>query len=307
MHDPVCIKTFETGALREKRRTAEALLDNCILCPRKCRVKRSSGKLGVCRTGTEAVVSAFDAHFGEEAPLVGSGGSGTIFFSYCNLLCSFCQNHGISHGGQGERVSPDQLAWMMLDLQRQGCHNINWVTPSHVVPQILAALEIAIPQGLALPLVYNTGGYDRVDTLKLLEGVVDIYMPDLKFFHAGTARLAGVPEDYFAVAMEAVVEMHRQVGDLVVDRLGLARRGLLVRHLVLPENLAGTKEIMAFLAEKVSSETYVNIMAQYRPCGPAAGIPSLSRSVIVDEYEKALQIAAKQGITRLDTRRPRFF
>jgi len=307
MNEPGYIESFETGALADKARLARTRLTCCTLCPRQCRVDRTAGETGICRTGEKAVVSGFDAHFGEEAPLVGSKGSGTIFFSNCNLLCNFCQNYRISHGGEGELVTADQLAWMMLDLQNQGCHNINLVTPSHVVPQILAALEIAIPQGLTLPLVYNTGGYDRVETLFLLDGIVDIYMPDVKFFHAETARLAGVPEDYPETAMTAIAEMHRQVGDLVINRSGLAYHGLLVRHLVLPEILAGTKEIMTFLAKRISVATYVNIMAQYRPLGTAGKIPALARAVSAGEYKAALNTALEQGITRLDSRQRRFF
>ncbi|MEA1967663.1 MAG: radical SAM protein [Thermodesulfobacteriota bacterium] len=299
---PVYIKTFEKGLLKEKALQAREMLKNCTLCPRKCGVDRISGEPGICRTGKNAIVCSFNPHFGEELPLVGKNGSGTIFFSFCNMLCNFCQNYEISHQGEGQKTSHDQLAAMMLALQQQGCHNINFVTPSHVVPQILSALERAVPLGLKLPIVYNTGAYDSVETLKLLDGVVDIYMPDFKFIDVEVARLAGVPEDYPETAEKAIIEMHRQVGDLVVDSSGIAQHGLLLRHLVLPGDLAGTGKIMKFLAEEVSCRTYVNIMSQYRPCGTAYKIKPLSRQITIKEYKEAFRISEEQGITRFDKR-----
>jgi putative pyruvate formate lyase activating enzyme len=299
---PGYVTLFERGVLGERVRQAKEILEDCRLCPRACGVNRLEGEFGFCRTGPEAVVASFHPHFGEEAPLVGEGGSGTIFIAYCNLGCLFCQNYEISHLGEGEPASGGRLARMMLSLQAMGCHNINIVTPTHVVPQILEALEIAVPEGLSLPLVYNSGGYDRVSTLKLLEGVVDIYMPDFKFWESGISGELGEAPDYPEVAREAIREMHRQVGDLILDEKELAVRGLLVRHLVLPEGLAGTQPILRFLAREISPNTYVNVMDQYRPCGKAFAHPRLSRTLTSREYLDALALAWKAGLKRLDQR-----
>jgi putative pyruvate formate lyase activating enzyme len=251
------------------------------------------------------VVASYGAHFGEEGPLVGRYGSGTIFFSYCNLSCLYCQNYTISQLGEGSPISSQELAEMMLSLQRRGCHNINLVSPSHVVAHILEALEIAAGRGLRLPLVYNTGGYDSVATLRLLDGVIDIYMPDMKYSDEKTAeRLSGI-KDYPRVNRAAVKEMHRQVGDLEIDDTGLARRGLLVRHLVLPHGLAGTPEIVSFLAREVSPDTYTNIMAQYHPCYQAASLPQLARPLSEAEFAEAVGLARRQGLKRLDRDAPR--
>jgi putative pyruvate formate lyase activating enzyme len=301
--EPSYIKTFEKGLLKEKIHNAYSQLKSCGLCPRKCGVDRLSGETGTCNTGKLAWVSSYNPHFGEEDPLVGSHGSGTIFFTHCNLLCLFCQNFDISHQSCGQEVSSDELAAMMLDLQNQGCHNINFVTPSHVVPQILSAVEIAIQHGLCVPLVFNTGGYDRVATLRLLEGIFDIYMPDFKFWDSQVAEDACQARDYPEVARKALLEMHRQVGDLQLDEEGIARRGLLIRHLVLPGGLAGTREIMRFIAQRLSRNSYVNIMSQYRPCGRAAEVRGLSSHLAAKEYQMAVQAAKEEGINRLD--RPR--
>ena len=300
------IKTFEKGLLQEKIKTAYKLLNPCNLCPRKCRVDRLSDETGICKTGKRAWVSSYNSHFGEEAPLVGRHGSGTIFFTHCNLMCLFCQNFDISHEGHGQKVSNEELAAIMLTLQRQGCHNINFVTPSHVVPQILAALEIAIQEGLSVPLVYNSGGYDLPSTLRLLEGVFDIYMPDFKFWDAEVAESACQAADYAEVACKALKEMQRQVGDLIISDDGVARRGLLIRHLVLPNEMAGTRNIMRFIAREISIRSYVNIMPQYRPCGRAAEINGLNTFLSTADYRSALQAAKKEGITRLDQRRRTF-
>lgn len=300
---PAYLETFKKGLLREKIKQAFEILNCCTLCPRLCGADRISGELGICKTGKYARVSSFNPHFGEEAPLVGTDGSGTIFFTHCNLLCNFCQNYDISHEGYGENVSHEELAKIMLFLQRSGCHNINFVTPTHVVPQILAALEPAIEGGLSVPLVYNTGAYDRVETLKLLEGVVDIYMPDFKFWDPKIAKATCNAENYPEAAREALAEMHRQVGDLVANESGIAERGLLVRHLVLPKGLAGTRGVMRFIAQKISANTYVNIMPQYRPCGRAAEVKELAGYPSRGEFETALQEANEEGITRLDSRR----
>ena len=306
MHKPAYLKLGDRQ-LHEKCKEAVAALSRCTLCPRRCKVDRASGETGFCRTGSEAVVSSFNAHFGEEAPLVGSNGSGTIFFTHCNLLCNFCQNYEISHLGEGAAVTDRQLADIMLHLQSQGCHNINFVTPSHVVPQILSATRLAARDGLCIPLVFNTGGYDLDKTLKLLEGVIDIYMPDFKFWEAAIAEQTCKAPDYRDVACSALKEMHRQVGDLKIDNRGLAYRGLLVRHLVLPGGLAGTRAVMRFIAREISDRTYVNIMPQYRPCGLAHEVPSLSAALPPETYREALQMATEEGITRLDNRRPIFF
>ncbi|MEW6067229.1 MAG: radical SAM protein [Nitrospirota bacterium] len=248
------------------------------------------------------MVSSFNPHFGEEDPLVGEHGSGTIFMTNCNLLCVFCQNWEISHIGEGSEVGSKDLANMMIYLQRQGCHNINFVTPTHVVSQIMDALPHAIENGLNVPLVYNTGGYDSVDTLKLLDGIFDIYMPDFKFWDTEMSRKYLKAPDYPERAREAIKEMHRQVGDLTLDRNGIAFRGILLRHLVMPGGTAGTREIMRFIARDISPNTYVNIMDQYRPCGNAYKYPPLNRCITDEEYEEALKAAREEGITRLDKR-----
>lgn len=304
--EPAYIETFQKGLLKEKIKKAHKMLAACVLCPRRCKVDRLSGETGVCKTGEQAYVSSYNAHFGEEAPLVGKHGSGTIFFTHCNLLCIFCQNYDISHQGHGQEVSTEQLASIMLYLQNAGCHNINFVTPSHVVPQILAALEIAADMGLSVPLVYNSGGYDSTHTLKLLEGVVDIYMPDFKFWDPEIAKQACDAEDYPEMARQALIEMHRQVGDLVTDEAGIAQRGLLLRHLVLPNGLAGTRQAMQFIAKKISPNTYVNIMPQYRPCGRADEIKELSVHLSQKDFTTALEEAIEEGIERHDSRRRRF-
>jgi putative pyruvate formate lyase activating enzyme len=304
--DPAYIDTFKKGLLADKIKTARKVLKSCTLCPRQCKVDRTAGETGVCKTGEKAYVSSFNAHFGEEDPLVGTHGSGTIFFTHCNLMCIFCQNYDISHLGQGEEISDEQLAGIMLALQEKGCHNINFVTPSHVVPQILSALDIAVQKGLSLPLVYNTGGYDAVETLTILDGVFDIYMPDFKFWDPMIAKETCNAKDYPEVAQMALLEMYRQVGDLVIDETGIAKRGILLRHLVLPHGLSGTREIMRFIARHVSKNTYVNIMAQYRPCGRAGEVKELSFHLSQKDYETALQAAEEEGIRRLDRRRRRF-
>lgn len=274
-------------------------LQACTICPRKCSVNRLENELGHCKTGRQAIVCSFHPHFGEEPELVGSHGSGTIFFSYCSLLCNFCQNFEISHLGDGRPVSDTELADMMLELQQMGCHNINLVTPTHVVPQITAALQIAREKGLRLPLVYNSSGYDRVSTLKLLDGLVDIYMPDFKFWSADIAAKTCNAPDYPKVARKAITEMYRQVGTLQTNSAGIASRGLLIRHLVLPEDLAGTREIARFIARELSPDTYVNIMPQYRPCGLAHLTKGLDRRLTANEYLAAIKIARDRGLTRI--------
>ena len=298
--EPAYIRTFEQGLFKEKIAKAYSLLKSCTLCPRKCGVDRTTGETGICNTAKLAWVSSYNPHFGEEEPLVGTHGSGTIFFTHCNLLCNFCQNFDISHHGDGRQITDDELAGLMLVLQNQGCHNINFVTPSHVVPQILSAVEIAVRRGLSVPLVFNSGGYDRVSTLRLLNGVFDIYMPDFKFWDSHVAEITCQAGDYPEVAQKALVEMHRQVGDLQVNDAGIARRGLLIRHLVLPDGMAGTRKIMRFIAQRISPNSYVNVMSQYRPCGRAAEVKGLDSHLSTDEYRMALKAAIQEGITRLD-------
>ena len=302
MFTPSYIEAHQTGRLADSIKESYKILENCCLCPRKCEVNRLEDEKGICRTGRSAMVSSFNPHFGEEDPLVGTNGSGTIFMTNCNLLCVFCQNWEISHLGEGSEVDSKTLAGIMLQLQRLGCHNINFVTPTHVVPQILDALAYAVDGGLNVPLVYNTGGYDSVETLKLLEGIFDIYMPDFKFWDPEMARKYLKAPDYPERAREAIREMYRQVGDLIQDESGIALKGVLLRHLVMPGGVAGTREIMRFIASEISPDTYVNIMDQYRPCGSANKYPPLDRCITHDEYEEALRAAREEGIRRFDRR-----
>ena len=295
---------LKSGVLARRAQAALDALSDCALCGGMSHADRSGQPPAdsFCHSGRKARVSSAFAHHGEENCLRGSSGSGTIFFSHCNLRCVFCQNFDISWQEQGREIDAEALAELMLSLQRQGCHNVNFVTPSHVVPQILEALVPAAERGLRLPLVYNTGGYDRVETLQWLDGVVDVYMPDLKFVDPGTSGELAAAEDYRQVAFEAVREMHRQVGDLVFDEHRLARRGLLVRHLVMPGGLEETRQIMRFLAREISPDTFVNIMPQYRPEGHAHHHASIDRPLSIDEYEAALRIAREEGLLRFDRR-----
>lgn len=291
-----------TGELAKRAEQAVELLADCAVCAQYCRVNRQKGELGICRGGRHAAVSSFSPHFGEEAPLVGFRGSGTIFFAFCNLKCVFCQNCDISQDGYGDEVSAGELAGMMLDLQEMGCHNVNLVSPSHFVPQILEALVMACDLGLTLPLVYNTGGYDAPAVLDLLDGIIDIYMPDIKFADDDTGRKYTGAAAYYTIARQNVKKMHGQVGDLVMDERGIAVRGLLVRHLVMPGDLARTEEIMEFLAEEISRDTYVNIMEQYYPAYKAFQYPEMNRRISRKEYLAAVETAGKAGLTRLDGR-----
>lgn len=292
------IQAYKCGYLLPLRDSLLRELGSCTLCPRHCQVNRLEGEKGICKTGRQAMVSSYHPHFGEERCLVGRNGSGTIFFTNCNLLCSFCQNYSISHQGNGEEVTDEELAAMMLHLQKQGCHNINFVTPSHVIPQIVSAVAIACEQGLNIPLVYNSGGYDSVESIQMLEGIIDIYMPDLKFSDPVIARETCNAPDYFEVAKKAIREMHRQVGDLKMNSQGIATRGLLVRHLVMPEDAAGTGKIMEFLANEISKDTFVNIMDQYYPCGETWKKCKLGRAITYQEYLKAMNIASSAGLSR---------
>jgi len=296
---PAYLALLDRGELDRRVAAAWTHLEDCDLCARYCHVNRRQTTTGaVCRTGERAAVNSYGQHHGEEDPLRGWNGSGTIFFSWCNLRCVFCLNWEISQKGIGREVEPEELAGMMLALQAEGCHNINLVTPSHVVTQILAAVAIAACRGLRLPLVYNTGGYDSPEALALLDGVIDIYLPDMKYGDSETARQYSKVRNYWEVNQAAVREMYRQVGDLQIDDSGVARRGLLVRHLVLPGDLANTESVLAFLATGISRNTYLNLMDQYFPCYRAWDYPPLDRPITRDEYERAVAVADKYGLRR---------
>jgi len=275
---------------------AYKLLSPCEVCPRKCGVKRLEGERGFCRSDEEVIVSSYNAHFGEEPPLVGNFGSGTIFFTNCNLKCVYCQNYPISQLGNGNKVSLSELAKIMLALQKRKCHNINLVTPTHFVPQILKSLKLAIKMGLHIPIVYNTSGYDSVNTLKLLDGIVDIYLPDARYADDEIARKYSSAPDYFEIMKKALKEMHRQVGDLSLNRMGVAHSGLIVRHLVLPEGLSDTRKIMRFIAREISPHTYISLMAQYFPAYQAGQFPPLSRRINREEYREALRAFEEEGL-----------
>jgi putative pyruvate formate lyase activating enzyme len=297
---PGYLKLHQEGKLSQRIEALWAKLKSCDLCPHQCKDDRLKDQKGKCRTGKRAKVSSFGPHFGEESPLVGRYGSGTIFFTNCNLSCIFCQNYDISHLGEGYEVNEERIAELMISLQNMGCHNINFVTPTHVVPQIVKALPQAIEQGLNVPLVFNTGGYDSVSTLELLDGIVDIYMPDLKYSDNRIAGRYCNAKDYATEARKAIKEMHQQVGDLVIDERGIALRGLLIRHLILPEDLAGTGDAMKFIVRELSKNTYVNVMDQYRPCYRADENPPLDRRITGDEFARAVKTARDLGIKRLD-------
>ncbi len=295
---PGYVELHRSGELQKRIDTLREILKECELCPRKCGVNRLEGEVGFCGAGAELVVSSVSPHFGEEPPLVGFRGSGTIFLTHCNLRCVFCQNYDISHMGNGYVTTPSEMAKKMLRLQGMGCHNINFVTPTHYVPQIVASLPEAIDSGLRLPLVFNCGGYESLEVIKLLAGIIDIYMPDVKYSNGEVAKRYSASPDYPEVIKEVLPEMHRQVGDLNIDKDGIAERGLLIRHLVMPEGLAGTYDLMEFIATEISKDSYVNIMAQYRPMYRAAEFPELNRRITVEEYQEAIEIAGKAGLHR---------
>jgi putative pyruvate formate lyase activating enzyme len=297
---PGYLTLLDQGELEAVATRALRRLENCDVCPWTCRVNRLVGEVGVCQTGARPLLASYGPHMGEERVLSGQRGSGTIFFSRCNMKCQYCQNADISQHGTGTPVDAEELANIMLELQQIGCHNINFVSPSHVVPQIVAAVLIAARAGLRLPLVYNSGGYDSVIMLKTVTGIFDIYMPDMKYGDPTIgSRYSKVP-NYPQINQAAVREMHRQVGDLVVDESGVAVRGLLVRHLVLPNELAGTTEVVEFLAHQISKDTYLNIMDQYRPHYHAAKYPELGRTISLDEWRQAVEAALAAGLHRLD-------
>ncbi len=299
---PAYLETYESGCLAEKVEEALEELRSCRVCPRDCDIDRLADEKAVCKTGRQAQVSSAFPHFGEEDCLRGSQGSGTIFFSHCNLRCVFCQNFDISWEGNGQEMTAREIAALMLSLQEQGCHNINFVTPEHVAPQVLEAVLEAVRLGFKLPIVYNTSAYDSLRSIELLDGVIDIYMPDLKFAEPEVARRLALAENYPETARQAIRAMHDQVGELVFDNEGLAMRGVLVRHLVMPEGLAGTRELMRFLAQEVSPETYVNIMGQYRPAGLVVKRPGryeeIARRTSSEEVQEAFAIARQEGLHR---------
>lgn len=283
----------------EQRITAaQNLLAACELCPRTCGVNRLNDELGYCGAGKRLTVSSYGPHFGEETPLVGSGGSGTVFFTYCNLGCVFCQNYSLSHYHEGAVVTPQQLAQIMMDLQAKGCPNINLVTPTHYMPQILEAVALAAKLGLTLPLVYNCGGYESMAAVRTLNGIVDIYMPDVKFFNPEAATIYADAPDYPAVVQEVLVEMHRQVGDLKFDQRGLATTGLLIRHLVMPGLVDDSIAILDFIARELGPDSYVNVMAQYRPMLNAHKFPAIARSLTAAEYQTVVDHAKTLGLVR---------
>ncbi len=280
----------------DRVKKAYKMLRSCRLCPRRCKVDRLKGEVGFCKAGLAPMVSSFHAHFGEEPPISGFKGSGTIFFTHCSLRCVFCQNHPISHLGEGREVNVEELAGMMLGLERQGCHNINFVTPTHYMPQILEAVFVAKQKGLAVSLVWNCGGYESMEALEVLGGVIDIYMPDMKYSDNAVSKKYSFAPDYFEVCRKVVKEMHNQVGDLVVEK-GVAKKGLLIRHLVLPDGLAGSEAIFDFIVNELSPETYVNIMAQYYPCHLAHRFPEINRRITHREYMDTLRLAKKKGLS----------
>ncbi|MBZ5571824.1 MAG: radical SAM protein [Acidobacteriia bacterium] len=300
---PAYVKLWESGQLSRRVELGLEKLADCALCPRNCHVNRLENLTKVCKTGRYATVSSHFAHSGEERCLSGSRGSGTIFFSSCNLRCVFCQNYEISWLGEGHATKPDELAEMMLDLQGKGCHNLNFVTPEHVVPQILEALSLAAKRGLRLPLVYNTSAYDSPDSLALMDGIVDIYMPDFKFWDPCQARRYAKAPDYPDTARRAIKEMHRQVGPLVTDEHGIALRGVLLRHLVMPGGVAGTAEIMQWIVRELGADTYVNLMAQYHPACRVneTEYPEINRRITGREFRKALDEFYAAGLVRLDS------
>lgn len=294
-------KYIELNRTKELAKRIDALyeiLKECRLCPRKCGINRMEGETGVCKAGKELMISSIFPHFGEEPPLVGFNGSGTIFLTHCNLRCVFCQNYDISHLGKGELITTSIMAKQMLRLQNIGCHNINFVTPTHYVPQIVASLPKAISSGLNIPLVFNCGGYESQEVIRLLDGIIDIYMPDVKFFDGEVAKKYAKAPDYPEVVKDALKQMHIQMGDLKLDQDGIAKSGLLIRHMVMPHDLAGTSDIMKFIASEISRDSYVNIMAQYRPMYKSCEFPELSRRITGEEYRKAKDTARNLGLHR---------
>jgi putative pyruvate formate lyase activating enzyme len=298
---PAYRKLEDRGKLKQRVARAYSMLENCELCPRQCGVNRLKGETGFCRAPAKVMVFGAHPHFGEEISLVGTKGSGTIFFSNCNLRCVFCQNWPIAHEGKGKRFRDEDLAQMMLTLQEMGCHNINLVTPTHVMPNILNATRLALQKGLNIPLVYNTSGYERLEMVKLLDGVVDIYLPDLKYMDSNkAATYSSGAFDYPTVAKKAIIEMNRQVDRLKTDPQGIARRGLMIRHLVMPNGVAGTDKFVKWVAGNLPRDTYVNIMSQYHVEYKAFNYPEIARGITMQEFLEAMKWAEESGLTNLD-------
>jgi putative pyruvate formate lyase activating enzyme len=295
---PSYIGLFEKGELQQRTRLLKEFLKECRLCPRECRVNRLNGEVGYCKAPSELMVSSAFPHYGEEAPLVGYHGSGTIFLTYCNLRCVFCQNYDISHLGKGERITSSEMARAMVKLQEMGCHNINFVTPTHYAPQIVASLSEATEMGLCLPIVYNCSGYESIEVIRLLEGVIDIYMPDAKYMDEKFSKQFSNAPDYPGVIKKVLKEMYRQVGDLKTNSKGIAERGLLIRHLVMPGGVASSEAILKFIAEEISPHSYVNIMAQYRPEYRAYEYSEINRRISHKEYLEAIQMAKRFHLYR---------
>lgn len=290
------IDLYQSGELLRRVREGYRRLAACDICPHDCGVNRLKGETGLCRAGAQPRIASANVHRGEEPPISGTTGSGTIFFSGCNLKCRFCQNFPISQFGNGEETTTAGLAAKMLRLQQLGVHNINFVTPTHFMPQVLAALYLAIPQGFRLPLVWNSSGYEKADALALLDGVVDVYLPDMKYHDEEPARQFSSAPGYRDVNRRAVTEMQRQVGELDLDDEGIARRGLIIRHLVLPEGNAGTREIMAWIAENPGRETHVSLMKQFFPAHTAQDVPGIDRKITDEEYEEAVEALEEAGL-----------
>ena len=293
------LNLYQNGRLKERVEEVYHLLESCHLCPRNCSVNRLKEEKGFCKSGKDLIIASWNPHFGEEPPISGHLGSGTIFFTNCTLRCSFCQNYPISQLGEGNEETVNSLSSMMVSLQNKGCHNINLVTPTHFVPQILKALLFAIPQGLKIPLVYNTSGYETINTLKLLDGIIDIYMPDFKYGSDKNGKIYSNVPDYFSKTKLAIKEMHRQVGDLQINKEGIAKKGLLIRHLVLPNDLARSESVLKFIAQEISLNIYISIMAQYFPANRAPQIPELNRRITREEYQKVLDFADSLGLNNI--------
>ena len=293
---PVYLRTYQTGRLNQLIEETFKLLESCCICPRRCKVNRLKNEKGFCKTGFQPKVCSFMPHHGEEPPISGEHGSGTIFFSHCNMACVYCQNYEFSQSGQGREVGFEELAKFMIDLQDMGCHNINLVTPTHVMPQILEAIGIAIPQGLKIPIVYNSGGYELPDIIKMLDGIVDIYLPDTRYADNDMAMQYSSAPDYPKYNQGALKEMHRQVGIANIDNQGIIKRGLIIRHLVLPNNICATEKIMKFIAQELSPDTYISLMSQYRPCHKVSQFKDICRRITYEEYEYAKQAMQEQGL-----------
>lgn len=295
---PTYLELWATGELHERARKAGQILKACRLCPRRCGVDRTRGERGFCKSGLHPMVSSYNVHYGEEPPISGSKGSGTIFLTHCNMHCVFCQNYPISQLGVGREKSVEALGQMMLDLQNRGCHNINWVTPTHFVPQILEALCLAVERGFRLPLVYNTNGYDSLETLGLLDGIVDIYLPDMKYADENTARTYSQAPAYPFVNAEAIREMYRQVGKVRYSHAGTMERGLIIRHLLLPNGLGGTENMARFVADTLSGQCPISLMTQFFPAYRAKDFPKLKRRLYRREFEEALGIIDRYHLQR---------